>query len=73
MKRFALLVLLAFSMTGCASLNLDQYTKTEPKFDLEQYFAGDTYAWGIFQSRGGEIKRQFKVHIEGKKIGDEFV
>lgn len=73
MKRFALLVLLAFSMTGCASLNLDQYKNTEPKFDLEQFFAGDTYAWGIFQSRGGEIKRQFKVHIEGKKVGDEFV
>lgn len=73
MKRIILLLLLTFSMTGCATLNLDQYQGTKPQFDLEQYFAGDTYAYGIFQSRGGEIKRQFKVHIVGKKVGDEFV
>lgn len=73
MKRFLILLFLTLSMTGCASLNLNQYQGTQPKFDLEQFFAGDTYAWGIFQSRGGEIKRQFKVHIVGKKVGSEFV
>ncbi|MGC8697626.1 MAG: DUF3833 domain-containing protein [Halothiobacillus sp.] len=73
MKRTLLLTLIIFSLTGCAGLNLNQFQGTQPQFNLEEYFAGNTYAYGMFQSRGGEIKRIFKVHITGKKVGDEFV
>lgn len=39
---------------------------TEPKFDLFAYFAGQTRAWGIFQTFGGQLKRQFTVDILGE-------
>jgi hypothetical protein len=43
---------------------------TTPRFDLFEYFAGDTRAWGIFESRSGELKRQFTVDIRGEVEGD---
>jgi hypothetical protein len=43
---------------------------TTPRFDLFDYFAGDTRAWGIFESRSGELKRQFTVDIRGEVEGD---
>jgi len=43
---------------------------TTPRLDLFDYFAGDTRAWGIFESRSGELKRQFTVDIRGEVEGD---
>jgi hypothetical protein len=43
---------------------------TTPRLDLFEYFAGDTRAWGIFESRSGELKRQFTVDIRGEVEGD---
>jgi hypothetical protein len=43
---------------------------TTPRFDLFDYFAGDTRAWGIFESRSGELKRQFTVDIRGEVEGN---
>lgn len=54
-------------------MKLDQFRGTEPAFDLTGYFEGQTWAHGIFQSRGGEIKRQFRVEIDGYWEGEEFV
>ncbi|WP_119169147.1 DUF3833 domain-containing protein [Algihabitans albus] len=36
-----------------------------PLLRLEDYFAGHTRAWGLFQDRFGKLKRQFDVEIEG--------
>jgi hypothetical protein len=43
---------------------------TTPRLDLFDYFAGDTRAWGIFESRSGELMRQFTVDIRGEVEGD---
>lgn len=58
---FASLLLLA----GCTSMNVQDYTATEPKLDLFTYFAGKTTAYGQFQSRSGEVKRRFQVDVTG--------
>lgn len=41
-----------------------------PHFDLFEYFAGETRAWGMLQGRNGEMKRQFTVDIDGQVEGD---
>ncbi|MFP4640192.1 MAG: DUF3833 domain-containing protein [Guyparkeria sp.] len=74
-RRFALATTLATTLlvSGCSSMKLDQFQGTTPAFDLTGYFAGKTWAHGIFEGRGGEIKRQFRVEIDGHWEGEEFV
>tara|TARA_Y100001935_G_C17289746_1_gene502557 strand:- start:951 stop:1418 length:468 start_codon:yes stop_codon:yes gene_type:complete len=52
-------------------MDIEKLSKTKPKFDLFEYFDGNTKAWGIFQGRGGELKRQFTVDIKGEIKGNE--
>ena len=47
-------------------MSIDNHTITEPEIVLEDYFLGNTRAWGFFQNRNGEIKRQFTVDILGR-------
>ena len=43
----------------------EDYAGREPRLLLERYFAGKTKAWGLFQDRFGQVRRQFTVDIEG--------
>lgn len=43
----------------------EDFAGREPKLLIEDYFAGRTEAWGIFQDRFGRLRRQFEVEIEG--------
>lgn len=45
------------------------YSNTEPKLELFDYFAGETYAWGQFQDRSGKVLRRFQVFIDGRIHG----
>lgn len=47
-------------------MKIEDYTQFEPRFDLFEYFQGDTRGWGLFQDRGGNLKRQFVVDIKGE-------
>ena len=38
---------------------------------LFDYFKGKTSAWGIFEDRFGNVRRQFQVDIEGQVKGNE--
>jgi hypothetical protein len=40
-----------------------------PALRLEDYFAGTTRAWGVFQDRFGTLRRQFEVDIDGRWDG----
>ena len=64
--RFALLVLCLTLIAGCSSMKIEDYARFEPRFDLFQYFQGNTRGWGIVQDRGGTLKRQFVVDIKGE-------
>lgn len=46
-------------------MSIQDYAKNSPKFDLFDYFQGNTRGWGIFQDRGGNLKRQFVVDLKG--------
>lgn len=51
-------------------MQISDFSRAEPKFVLEKYFAGKTRAWGIFEDRFGNVRRQFTVNITGIAAGD---
>jgi hypothetical protein len=54
-------------------MSVEQYRDPTPRFALEDYFLGQTRAWGIYQNRRGEVERQFTVDILGKMVGGNLV
>ena len=64
---------LALLLTGCNTMKLEDFSDTKPEFVLEAYFAGETRAWGIFEDRFGNLRRQFVVDITGTWNGQELV
>ena len=44
---------------------MKQFENNTPKLDLFSFFEGDTIAYGIFEDRFGNLKRQFRVNIKG--------
>lgn len=64
-------LVLAF-VTGC-TMQSEDFKDTGPKLKIEEYFLGETRAWGIFEDRFGKLRRQFVVDITGTMDGDELV
>lgn len=69
----SLLVLVLFLMSGCSNMSVEQYRDSTPQLVLEDYFLGETRAWGIFQNRSGDVERQFTVDILGKMVDGNLV
>ena len=67
--RVTTVAILAWLLAGCSSMTT-QPADVGPRFDLFDYFEGNTRAWGIFQDRNGELKRQFTVDIRGEIEGN---
>jgi|TARA_B110000967_G_C18845731_1_gene541866 hypothetical protein len=44
---------------------MKQFENNTPKLNLFSFFEGDTIAYGIFEDRFGNLKRQFRVNIKG--------
>ena len=57
-------------VAGCSTMKPSDFAGSEPLLDLFAYFEGKTRAWGIFEGRSGELKRQFTVDILGVVEGD---
>ena len=71
MNRYTALVFLSFTfLLGCTGMKPEDFAGREPRFQLEDYFAGQTKAWGIFQDRFGKLRRQFEVDIDGTWDGE---
>lgn len=49
----------------------EQFDGREPRLLIEEYFAGNTRAWGIFVDRFGNLRRDFVVDIEGTWDGEQ--
>jgi hypothetical protein len=54
-------------------MKLADFAEQQPELLLENYFAGQTRAWGIFEDRFGNLRRQFTVDIDGTWNGEELV
>jgi hypothetical protein len=64
-------VLLLAPLIGCAAQTPMEFAKGTPQMRLEEYFNGDSTAYGLFLSRGGDVKRQFKVAMHGAWNGTQ--
>jgi hypothetical protein len=65
--RVALALLLP--LCGCASMTIDQFAGTKPEMRLEEYFNGHSTAYGLFFDRAADLRRQFKVEMNGRWDG----
>jgi len=61
------------SLSGCMTMKPSDFKNQSPKFVLEKYFNGKTKAWGIFEDRFGNVKRQFTVEIDGAWDGRKLI
>ena len=68
--RLILLGSLAVGLTSCAQwllrADMSDYANQRPVLKLEEFFDGKSYAYGIFEDRFGNLKRQFRVQIDGR-------
>ena len=51
-------------------MNIEDFTGRTPELVLEDYFLGETKAWGIFEDRFGNVRREFEVDIAGTVDAD---
>ncbi len=60
-------------ISGCTSMKPVEFRDSTPALVLEEYFVGETRAWGLFEDRFGRLRRQFTVDIEGSWDGSLLV
>jgi hypothetical protein len=65
-RAFALLASVLF-IAGCASLQPQDFAKSETRFELDRYFTGHTRSWGVFENPNGEPRRYFSCDSYGKR------
>lgn len=66
MKLKTLLTLgLCTFLTGCSSMQLEDFNNTTPEFVPQTYFNGPLRAYGIVKDRNGKIIRTFKGELVG--------
>ncbi|TVQ39212.1 MAG: DUF3833 domain-containing protein [Geminicoccaceae bacterium] len=56
---------LLFLLMGCGGMKIDDFAGQEPEFRLEEFFLGETRAWGWFEDRFGTVRRRFVVDMVG--------
>lgn len=72
-RAFLMAMLALVVVTGCSSMDVRDFADGQPRLVLEEYFVGQTRAWGLFEDRSGTLLRQFVVDIEGTWDGEELV
>lgn len=52
-------------LTGCSSMQIDDFKNTTPEFIPQKYFNGSLRAYGMVKDRNGKILRTFKGDLVG--------
>jgi Protein of unknown function (DUF3833) len=55
---------------ACATPTVEQFAPSPRQLVLEEYFEGQTTAYGLFEDRFGKVRRQFRVDITGVVEGE---
>ena len=73
MLRLLIAGVVLVGLTSCTQwffkANMADYSNNRPALKLEEFFDGRSYAYGIFEDRFGNLKRQFRVQINGQRDG----
>ena len=70
---FCLLLALSFGISACARKDVGELASQQPRLVLEEFFAGHSVAYGIFEDRFGNLRRQFRVNLSGERQGNRLV
>ncbi len=70
MRKIFFLLAGLLGLAGCGSVDIDKYRDETPVLELRDYFDGTLDAHGIFQDRGGEVVKRFRVVIEASWQGE---
>lgn len=73
LKSFVILVVLLGALglvSACSQRGIKALKDKVPPLKLEEFFEGETIAYGIFEDRFGNLRRQFRVNITGTVDGD---
>jgi len=73
LKRVFSTMMLMFVVAGCSENSLSEMKDGKPMLSLEEFFTGQTVAYGIFEDRFGKLRRQFRVNITGKVDGNTLI
>ena len=68
--RVAAATLAALTLSGCQQMRIEDFADRKPPLDLFAYFDGRSRAWGIFEDRFGNLRREFTVDIVGRREGE---
>lgn len=66
----AMSVMLGGLLAGCAAPEPAHYAAETPVLDVQRYFNGRVLAYGMFQDRGGTVKKRFTVTMQCTWQGD---
>ncbi|MEI7669660.1 MAG: DUF3833 domain-containing protein, partial [Pseudomonadota bacterium] len=58
-------------LSGCSSVNIQEYANNKPVIDIKSYLNGDLEAWGVFIDRSGKADPSFHVTMKGKWNGNQ--
>jgi len=56
-------VALFYFLTGCSTMEIEDFTSTKPEFIPEEYFNGKLIAYGIVTDSSVKIVRSFKGEL----------
>ena len=58
------------TLAACSSQTIEDVADRSPQLSLEQFFEGETIAYGIFEDYSQSLSRQFRVNITGTVTGN---
>jgi hypothetical protein len=59
--------ILAYCLTGCASMQPHDFAGSPTRFELDRYFTGHARSWGVFENDSGQPHRSFVCDSYGKQ------
>ncbi|MCF1426781.1 MAG: DUF3833 domain-containing protein [Shewanella sp.] len=62
--RLLMALFLVLMMSGCGSVDIQDYRDTQPRLVLEEFFQGDLTASGVVQDFSGRVVRKFNVSMK---------
>ena len=65
--RYVVSVLLVAALSGCATLQPQDFAQSNTRFELDRYFDGHSRSWGVFENTKGEPRRYFTCDNRGKR------
>ena len=71
LKNIFILIFFITFLQGCTNTDMKNFSNKTPKLDLFKFFNGESVAYGIFEDRFGNLRRQFRVNLIGSIKDDK--